>query len=282
MRNKIVRKFLENKGATIAAAVLLVVVCLSILAPVVSPYDPLTVNPEHLRLPPVWSEGGGYEHFLGTDSIGRDVLSRLIHGARVSLGTGLLVVILSLSFGMLLGTLAGYFSGWVDSLITRMMDILMSLPSILLAIVIAAVLGPSLVNGIVAVSIVALPGFVRVIRAAVMAEKAKLYTDASQCLGASHFRTMVKHILPNCLAPVTVQATLGFSDGLLNVAALGFLGLGAQGATPEWGLMLAGGKGYMSSNPWLVTLPGLCILVVVLCFNILGDGLRDAFDPKTI
>src|SRR5690606_331396 len=153
-------------------------------------------------------------------------------------------------------------------------------PSILIAIVVAALLGPSLRNGVIAVSIVALPGFIRVVRAAVMAEKEKVYVDATRSFGANHFRIAIRNILPNCMAPLIVQSSLGFSDGILNVAALGFLGLGAQPPIPEWGVMLADARGYIETASWLVTSPGLCILVVVLAFNILGDGLRDALDPK--
>ncbi|MCC7442793.1 MAG: ABC transporter permease subunit, partial [Bdellovibrionales bacterium] len=174
----------------------------------------------------------------------------------------------------------GYFGGWLDRFVMRAVDILMSLPSILLAIVVVSVLGPSLMNAVVAVSVVAMPNFIRVVRASVIGEKGKPYVVASRSFGTGHLRMMFSNILPNCLAPLIVQGALGFSDGILNVAALGFLGLGAQPPTPEWGTLLADARPFIESNPWMVNLPGLCILGVVLGFNVMGDGLRDAFDPR--
>jgi ABC-type dipeptide/oligopeptide/nickel transport system permease subunit len=208
------------------------------------------------------------------------VLSRLLFGARISMGIGFLVVGLSLTFGAVLGLISGYYGGWVDRLVMRTMDLQMALPSILLAIVVVSILGPSLINTVIAVSIVEFPKFVRLVRAQVIAEKGKPYVLASQSFGASSFRQMVINILPNCAAPLIVQGTLGFSDGILNAAALGFLGLGAQAPTAEWGTMLADARPFIESSPWLVTLPGLCIFLAVMGFNLLGDGLRDAFDPK--
>ena len=274
------RKFRKNKGAVVGLVLLILFLITALFAPVLAPHDPNLVNEDSFKVAPTWMEGGVSKYILGTDDLGRDLLSRLIYGARVSLGVGFMVVFLSLTVGTFLGVLAGYFGGWVDSAIMRFVDILMSLPSILLAIVVVTILGPGLMNGIIAISIVALPSFIRIVRGAVLAEKAKPYIDASTNFGASHFRVAVLNILPNCMAPIIVQATLGFSDGILNVAALGFLGMGAQAPTPEWGIMLADAKSYMETASWLVTLPGLCILVVVLSFNIFGDGLRDALDPK--
>jgi ABC-type dipeptide/oligopeptide/nickel transport system permease subunit len=212
--------------------------------------------------------------------VGRDLLSRLIGGARISLGIGFLVVLLSASIGTFLGLLAGYFGGKLDQVIMRLVDIRMALPSMLLAIVVVAILGPGLANTIIAVSTASLPSFIRLVRASVLAEKSKPYVTASQTFGASHMRQMFINILPNCMAPLIVQASLGFSDGILDAAALGFLGLGAQPPTPEWGTMLADSRAFIESNPWLVTLPGLCILLIVLGFNLFGDGLRDALDPR--
>lgn len=276
-----VRKtFLKNKGALGSLIILSLFIFVAVLAPLISPYSPSEVYEAGTIVPPVFSDGGSLQFILGTDDLGRDMLSRLMYGARVSLGVGLMVVFLSVIFGGLLGLLAGYFGGWWDAVIMRAVDVLMSLPSILLAIVVVTVLGPSLINSVIAVSIVSLPAFIRIVRASVMAEKSKAYVDASHGFGASHPRVAFKNILPNCLAPIIVQATLGFSDGILNVAALGFLGLGAQPPTPEWGVMLSDARAYIESAWWLVTLPGLCILIVVLCFNLLGDGLRDALDPK--
>lgn len=272
--------FKQNRGAVIGLAVIVFFLFLAFFGSWISPHDPAQIFPDALRLPPIWEEGGSSSYRLGTDDVGRDLLSRLIAGASVSMGIGFLVVFFSATVGAAIGLVSGYAGGWVDRAIMRMMDILMALPSILLAIVVVSILGPSLFNAVVAVSIVAIPHFVRIVRASVLAEKAKQYVIASRSFGASHFRLMVINIFPNCLAPLIVQATLGFSDGILNAAALGFLGLGAQPPTAEWGTMLADARPFIESAPWLVTLPGLCILLVVLGFNLLGDGLRDAFDPR--
>ena len=272
-------RFRQNRGALVGLTFLVFFLFIAIFAPWIAPYDPSIIFEDSLRRPPIWS-GGTAQYLLGTDDIGRDFLSRLIYGTRVSLGIGLMVVALSLSVGTVLGILAGYFGGWLDALIMRCVDIVMSMPSILLAIVVVAILGPSLRNGIIAVSVVALPNFIRIVRASVLAEKKKHYMDAVKSFGAGHFRQAAINILPNCTAPLIVQASLGFSDGILNVAALGFLGMGAQPPTPEWGVMLSDSRIYIENASWLVTLPGLCILTVVLSFNLLGDGLRDALDPK--
>ncbi|MCB0422050.1 MAG: ABC transporter permease subunit [Bdellovibrionales bacterium] len=274
------KRLIHSKGALMGLILLVLFVSVALGAQWLAPHSPEEVFSESLNLPPFWADDAHQSHLLGTDDLGRDSLSRLIYGARVSLGVGALVVILSMIVGTALGLAAGYLGGWTDQVIMRGVDVLMSLPSILLAIVVVAILGPGLMNGIIAVSIVALPGFIRVVRAAVLTEKAKTYVDASICLGASSWRISLFQILPNCMAPIIVQSTLGFSDGILNVAALGFLGMGAQAPTPEWGAMLSDSRAYIESSPWLVMLPGLCILLVVLSFNILGDGLRDALDPK--
>lgn len=269
----------KNKGSVAGLGLIVFFIVLAVLAPLISPYDPNRVIEGALRLPPNSTFEGNYFVF-GTDDIGRDLLSRLLYGSRVSLMVGLSVVVLSASFGTLLGLLAGYFGGWLDRIISRSMDFIMALPSVLFAIVIVAVLGPGLVNAIVAVSIVALPNFVRLIRAAVLAERNKQYVQAAHLYGAGPFRILFREILPNCMAPLIVQASLGFSDGVLNTAALGFLGLGAQAPIPEWGTMLSDARSYIETSPWMVNLPGLCILIVVLSFNLLGDGLRDALDPR--
>lgn len=274
------RRFSKNKGALIGLGILIIFTVIAVAAPLIAPYDPNKIFENQFKLAPFWSSDIAHSFLLGTDDIGRDLLSRLIYGARVSLGVGFMVVTLSLLSGGVLGILAGFYGGWVDNLIMRGVDILMALPSILLAIVIVAILGPSLTNGIIAVSIVALPSFIRIIRASVMSEKKKSYVDASIGFGATDYRQAILNILPNCMAPITVQASLGFSDGILNVAALGFLGMGAQAPTPEWGVMLSDSRAFIQTAPWLVTIPGLCILLVVLSFNLLGDGLRDALDPK--
>ena len=272
--------FRQNRGAVIGMGIIAFFVFLALFGPWIAPYEPARLFDDALRVTPSWTEGGRPEFFFGTDDVGRDLLSRLIHGARVSMGVGFLVVFFSATVGTVLGLFSGYFGGTLDRVVMRLVDILMSLPSVLLAIVVVSILGPSLFNAIVAVSVVATPHFVRIVRASVIAEKGRQYVIASRSFGAGHLRQMFVNILPNCLAPLIIQAALGFSDGILNAAALGFLGLGAQPPTPEWGTMLADARPYIESSPWMVNLPGLCILLVVLGFNLMGDGLRDAFDPR--
>ena len=274
------RYFSKNRGALIGLTGILALVLAALCAPILASHPPFDVDSSALRVPPAWSVGSAPGYLLGTDDVGRDVLSRLLYGARVSMGIGFLVVLVSVTVGIVLGLLAGYWGGWVDRIVMRTMDLQMALPSILLAIVVVSILGPSLFNTIVAVSVVELPKFVRLVRAQVISEKSKPYVLASQSFGASSTRQMVINILPNCAAPLIVQGTLGFSDGILNAAALGFLGLGAQAPTAEWGTMLADARPFIESSPWLVTLPGICIFLAVMGFNLLGDGLRDAFDPK--
>lgn len=272
--------FRQNRGAVVGLALVIAFIVAAVFAPLFAPYDPALIHEGAFTKPPIWSAEGTMQFFLGTDDVGRDVLSRLIYGARVSMGVGIMVVLFSLTIGTLLGLLAGYAGGWVDATIMRLMDILMALPSILLAIVVVTILGQNLTNAIIAVSVTVIPGFVRLVRAQVMVEKNRQYVVAAGSFGAGPFRQAFSNILPNCMAPIIVQGTLGFSDGILNVAALGFLGLGAKPPTAEWGTMLSDSRAFIESAPWLVTLPGLCILIVVLGFNLLGDGLRDALDPR--
>lgn len=270
----------KNRGAMIGIIIILSSLIIALIAPILAPHDPNIVFTDALRLPPSFAEGGKTAFPLGTDDIGRDLLSRLLYGSRISLSVGFSVVILALITGTFLGVMAGFYGGLIDKIIMRLTDLIMSLPSILFAIVIVAVMGPGITNAIVAVSIVSIPNFIRIIRAQVMSEKSRQYVQAAKLFGASNFRIMFIEILPNCVAPLIVQATLGFSDGILNVAALGFLGLGAQAPMPEWGTMLSDARSFIESSPWMVTMPGLCILVIVLSFNLLGDGLRDALDPR--
>ncbi len=273
--------FKQNRGALSGLCLVLVVAMVALLAPILAPHNPTEIFSGALKLPPFWVQGSDPRFLLGTDDVGRDLLSRLIYGSRISLGIGFLVVFFTTTVGTLLGLLAASLGVWVENLILRLMDILMALPSLLLAIVVVAILGPSLLNTVIAVSVVSLPNVVRIVRASVLVEKSRNYVLASRSFGAGWFHIYVKNVLPNCLAPLLVQATFGFSDGILNAAAFGFLGLGAQPPTPEWGTMLSDSRAFIESAPWLVTLPGVCILVVVISFNILGDGLRDALDPKT-
>ena len=272
------RRFLSHRAAVFSAVILFLFIVGSLLAPWVTSHSPFEVDSAKLSLSPF----ADASHWLGTDDVGRDLFSRLLYGARLSLGIGFLAVLLSLIVGLPLGLWAGFAGGRVDQIIMRMIDVLMSIPNILLAIVLVAILGPGINNTILAVSFVGLPNLVRVVRGVVLGEREKLYVQAAQSYGSSRLRILGRHILPNCLAPIIVQATLGFSDAILNAAALGFLGLGAQPPTPEWGVMLADSRSYLESAWWLVTLPGACILLSSLCFNLLGDGLRDAFDPRLL
>ena len=270
----------KNRGAMIGIVIISISLMIALFAPFLAPHNPTEIFADALRLPPAFMEGGRAGFFFGTDEIGRDLLSRLIYGSRISLSVGFSVVILALSTGTMLGVIAGFYGGFIDKSIMRLTDLIMSLPSILFAIVIVAVMGPGITNSIIAVSIVAVPNFIRIIRAQVMVEKNRQYVSAAKLFGANNFRIMFIEILPNCMAPLIVQASLGFSDGILNVAALGFLGLGAQAPMSEWGTMLSDARSYIESSPWMVTLPGLCILFTVLSFNLLGDGMRDALDPR--
>lgn len=272
--------FSANAGAVAGLVIVVAVLLMAALAPFIAPHAPdLPDNTAFLR-PPAWSAGGSSTYLLGTDAIGRDILSRLIHGARLSLTIGIAVVSLSIVVGIGLGLVAGFARGVVDIAIMRAMDIILTLPSLLLAIVIVAILGPGLMNAMLAVAVVVLPHYVRITRAAVLSEVAKDYVTAARVAGASKLRLMFVEVLPNCAAPLIVQASLGVSTAILDAAALGFLGLGAQPPAAEWGTMLADAREFVLRAWWVVTFPGLMILITVLAFNLLGDGLRDALDPK--
>jgi dipeptide transport system permease protein len=272
--------FSENSGAVIGLWIFLALVVIAIFAPLIAPYGPAQRLPGANLLPPFWETGGRTAHLLGTDAIGRDILSRLLYGARYSLFIGVIVTTIALIGGIIVGVIAGYFRGWIDTVIMRIMDIILAFPSLLLALVLVAVLGPGLTNAMIAIALVYQPHFVRLTRAAVMAEKSREYVTAAKVSGAGTFRLMFRTILPNCLAPLIVQATLSFSNAILDTAALGFLGMGAQPPTPEWGTMLAEAREFILRAWWVVTFPGLAILITVLAINLMGDGLRDALDPK--
>lgn len=272
--------FSANRGAVAGLIIVLAVLIIALFAPWLAPHAPDQTNSAAFLRPPFWQEGGSLTYLLGTDAIGRDILSRLMFGARLSLVIGVAVVALSVVVGTILGLLSGYFRGIFEIAIMRLMDIILTLPSLLLAIVIVAILGPGLMNAMLAVAIVVLPHYVRITRAAVIIEASRDYVTAARMSGAGRFRLMFSEILPNCAAPLIVQASLGISTAILDAAALGFLGLGAQPPSPEWGTMLADAREFVLRAWWVVTFPGLAILVTVLAFNLLGDGLRDAFDPK--
>jgi dipeptide transport system permease protein len=272
--------FATNPGAVAGLVVILLLVTVAIFADVIAPHQPNLTHDDAFLRPPFWELGGSLTYPLGTDAIGRDMLSRLMYGARLSLLIGVVVVALSLTVGVVLGLVAGFFEGLIGIAIMRLMDVLLTLPSLLLAIVIVAILGPGLSNAMIAVAIVQLPNYVRLTRGSVMGERAKEYVIASRVSGAGPIRLMLATVLPNCMAPLIVQGSLGISDAILDAAALGFLGLGAQPPVSEWGTMLADSREFVLRAWWVVTLPGLCILVTVLAFNLFGDGLRDALDPK--
>lgn len=268
--------FSANKGAVVGLVYISLMIFVAIFADLIAPHSPIEQFRDSLLQPPSWAS----DFILGTDAVGRDILSRLIHGARLSLFVGILVVTLSLGLGILLGLTAGYFRGRVETVIMRLVDIMLAMPSLLLAIAIVAIMGPSIVNASISIAVVSVPHYVRLTRASTMAEMSKDYVVASRIAGAGPLRIMFNAVLPNCLAPLIVQATLGFSNAILDMAALGFLGLGAQAPTPEWGTMLADARQYVQSAWWVVTFPGVTILLTVLAFNLMGDGLRDALDPK--
>ena len=275
------RDFRRNRGAVAGLVVIALLVFLAVFADLIAPYAPSEQYRDATLHAPSLTPVGGHVFLLGTDPVGRDVLSRLIHGTRLSFVIGIVSVGLSLGGGVLLGLVAGFFRGRVVELaIMRAMDVMLALPSLLLAVAVVAILGPGLANAMYAIAIVMLPHFVRLTRGAVLGELAKDYVAASRVAGAGTARLMFDTVLPNCAAPLIVQATLGFSSAILDAAALGFLGLGAQPPTPEWGSMLASALEFIQSAWWVVTLPGLAILVTVLAFNLTGDGLRDALDPK--
>jgi dipeptide transport system permease protein len=272
--------FRENRGAVIGFYVFVAFVLVAAFAPLLAPYDPTQQFREHALQPPAWQDGGSWAFPLGTDPLGRDMLSRLIEGARFSFFIGVVVVAIAATGGILIGLIAGFAPKWLDTIIMRVMDIILAFPSLLLALVLVAILGPSLTNALIAIAIVQQPHYVRLTRASVMSELQKDYVTSARVAGAGFLRLMFITVLPNCLAPIIVQGALSFSSAILDVAALGFLGMGAQPPTPEWGTMLAEAREFILRAWWVVTFPGLTILVTVLAINLMGDGLRDALDPK--
>ena len=270
----------RNKTAVAGLLVITLFVLTAILAPFLSPHNPVEVSLYDQIIPPIWEEGGTWNNILGTDDLGRDILSRLVYGARVSLVVALATVGIAVFFGSFLGAISGYYKGFLDNIIMRFMDILLAFPHILLAIVIMAYLGPGLTNAMIAIGIIYIPRFARIVRASVLEECEKDYVTASRSVGARDWRIIFVAILPNCLAPLIVQTSLGFASAILDAAALGFLGLGAQPPTPEWGAMIAMGRSHILRAWWVMTFPGIAILFAVLGFNLFGDGLRDALDPR--
>jgi dipeptide transport system permease protein len=272
--------FSQNRGALLGLIIVCVVLLMGLFADFISPYSPLEQYRDSIKLPPFWVEGGSYSHPLGTDPLGRDSLARILHGSRLSIFIGLSVMLVSTLIGVMLGLAAAFRGGLFDVIVLRIMDLIMSIPDLVLAIMIIAVIGPNLTNTIVAITLVFLPRYVRLVRNTAQVELAKDYVTAAKVAGLGPLRLMLKSVLPNCMAPLIVQAALGVSDAILEAAGLGFLGLGAQPPTPEWGSMLADSKDLITSNPWVMAMPGLAILITVLAINLMGDGLRDALDPR--
>jgi peptide/nickel transport system permease protein len=268
------RRLMRRKGAIVGLTFVMLFILMGLLAPWIAPYDPLATSWGAIRKAP------SAAFLFGTDEIGRDVLSRVIWGARASLLAGVVSVCISLSLGVPIGMLAGYLGGWADALISRMTDAMLACPFLILAIALAAFLGPSLTNAMIAIGISATPIFIRLTRAQVMAVKVEDYVEAARALGNPHLRIALRHIFPNILAPVIVQATLAIAAAIIAEASLSFLGLGQQPPAPSWGSMLNTAKNYVDHAPWMAVWPGVSIFLLVLSFNLLGDGLRDALDPR--
>jgi peptide/nickel transport system permease protein len=268
------RRFRKNKMALVGLGIVVFFILLAIFAPLLAPYDFKEQNLAERLQPP------SSKHLFGTDDFGRDIFSRVIYGARISLWVGFFSVLGSVIVGSLLGIIAGYYGRWIDGIISRLFDIMLAFPSILLAIGIVAVLGPSLQNALIAIAVINIPNFGRLIRSRVLSIKQEEYVMAAKAIGMSDMRILFHHILPNSMAPIIVQGTLAIATAIIEAAALGFLGLGAQPPNPEWGKMLADSKDFLTQAPWTMIFPGFAIMLTVLGFNLMGDGLRDALDPR--
>ena len=273
-RQRMLRRLMRRRGAMLGLGVVALFVLIALLAPTIAPHDPLQTSWSAVRKAP------NAAHLFGTDEIGRDVASRVIWGARASLLAGLVSVCISIALGVPIGLLAGYVGGWVDGLISRMTDAMLACPFLILAIALAAFLGPSLTNAMIAIGISATPVFIRLTRAQVLAVKVEDYVEAARAVGNSHLRIALRHILPNVVPPLIVQATLAIAAAVIAEASLSFLGLGQQPPAPSWGSMLNTAKNYIDNAPWMAVWPGLSIFLLVLSFNLVGDGLRDALDPR--
>ena len=273
-RHQTYRRLLRHKSAVIGISILSFFILIAIFAPLIATYDPREVDVTASL------KGWSSEHYFGTDEVGRDVFSRIVYGSRISIKVGLIAMTFSISIGALLGIIAGYYGGWLDNTIMRVMDMLLAMPSILLAMVIVTILGQSLTNAIIAVSIVYIPQYARILRAAVLGIREQEYVMAARVIGASDFRILGTAVIPNCLAPLIVQATLGMGAAILDAAGLSFLGLGAEIGEPEWGAMLNENRALIRRAPWTVMTPGIAIFLIVLGFNLLGDALRDVLDPQ--
>jgi peptide/nickel transport system permease protein len=272
--SKAVRQILRNRLAFLGLIIIFFLIVCAVFANWMTPYSPLVQDLPHAQLKP-----GSPGHWLGTDNYGRDIWARLVFGSRISLLVGLFSVIFGTVFGVILGILAGFYK-WLDGIIMRLSDLMFAFPGILLAMLIIAILGTSLLNVVVAISIWSVPSCARIVRGSVLTVKKQEYITAMKSLGASDLRIMVKHVLPNCAAPIIVFATMHMATAILSTASLSFLGLGAQPPSPEWGAMISAGQQYMFSSPHMVIIPGIAIMLVVFAFNVVGDALRDALDPN--
>jgi peptide/nickel transport system permease protein len=268
------RRFARHRGAVVGLAILAAIVVMAVVGPWLAPYNPYLSSAQEQLLPPQ------PVHLFGTDDLGRDVAARMLHGALLSLQMGFLAVGLAVAFGLLFGLPAGYFGGAIDMIVMRAMDVMLAFPSILLALSVVSLLGPSLANAMIAISISVVPVYVRLVRASALQTRGLLFVESAHVIGVGNVAIMVRHILPNVLAPLVVIATLGVATAIIVGASLSFLGLGAQPPTPEWGAMLNDGRGYIRTAWWLTVFPGLAIMVTVLAINLIGDGLRDMLDPR--
>lgn len=273
-RNRTLQKFLSNRAAVLGAVLVGFFVLLGILAPLIAGYDPLQTSFTTIRKPP------SALHWLGTDELGRDLFSRMAYGARTSLMAGVVSVVIAMVVGVPFGVIAGYFGGWADSIISRLIDAMLAIPFLIMAIALAAFLGASLTNAMIAIGLSAAPVFARLTRGQVLSIRNEEYIEAAQVLGLRHPRIIWRYILPNALSPIIVQATLTIAAAIIAEASLSFLGLGQQPPNPSWGSMLNTAKNFISQAPWMSVWPGAAIFLVVLGFNLLGDGLRDAIDPR--
>ncbi len=269
------KRLRKNKIALVGVFIVVFLLFLAAFAPLLTSHDPIVGILADRNMPP------SAEHFLGTDSQGRDIMARIMYGALISVEIGVISVGIAMLAGTFLGIISGYYGKWVDMLVMRFIDIMLAFPAVLLALAIVAILGPSLQNAMIAVGIVNVPFFARIVRSSVLSVKEMEYIEAARAIGCNDVQIIFRHILPNCLAPIIVQATMTVGTAILEAAGLSFLGLGAQPPTPEWGAMLADSKNYLRQAPWSVTFPGLAIMITVLGFNLFGDGLREALDPKS-
>lgn len=271
---QVLRRLRRSKSALVGTVILASLVAAAFAAPLLTPYEPLVINPIDRLQPP------NARHLLGTDVLGRDLFTRILFGSRISLQTGLISVTIALLIGVPMGLLAGFYGGLTDRSLMRVVDLMLTFPGILLALVLIAILGPDLFNAMLAVGVSASPAFARVVRATVLSSREQTYVEAARAVGCSNVRIMLRHILPNTLAPIIVLGTLGVAGAIIAAAALSYLGLGARPPEPEWGALLSEGRNYLRVAWWMTTFPGLAIMTAVLSINLLGDGLRDAFDPR--